>query len=255
MKAEHRKELETNVLADRMGRMVKRVRENPRRRTTLYVVAGVIIVVAAYLFMNRISTNKEENSRRWMLLDDGAGPAMELLRRSHGDTNQGKAARFQEAWDILWKGVRFLGQGPVMKVPFRDQQGVPVVKEISPFEFLDVAQERYTSLKTDCAGDPFWEPEAAYHLAVIEEARAIANPDNLKVAKAAYEAVANEHKASAWGKLAGRRAEMLSDARGENTARLYTQMREFFGFREKAQIPFPNILPPPPLVPEPTIKK
>src|SRR5262249_51537049 len=150
-------------------------------------IAAVVVVAVVWMIKNRIDNSKEENSHRWALLDDGHGPAMDFLRRSAGDTNQGKAARFEEAWDILWKGIRFLGQGPEMKIPFRDQQGVPVFKQIDPREFLDVAHERYSALKSDCAGDPFWEPEAAYHLAVIEEARAIANPENLKIAKSAYE--------------------------------------------------------------------
>lgn len=254
MKAEHRKELETNVLADRMGRMVKRVRENPRRRTTLYVIAAVIILVAAYLFTNRISTNKEENSRRWMMLDDGAAPYISTLMKSNADTNQGKAARFQVAWGFLWDAIRELGQGPITKrrVP---EGGVLVDKLIPTLRQLDLAHQFYTELKADCAGDPFWEPEAAYHLAVIEEARAIADPENLKVARSAYEGVANEYKTSAWGKLAGKRVEMLSDAHLQDTTRIYTQMREFFGFRERAKNDFQDILKAPPFIPGPELKK
>src|SRR5262245_6141144 len=131
MKAEHRKELETNVLAERMGRMVRRVRESPRRRTTLYVVGGIIVVVALYLVMNRISASKEENSRHWTLLYEGARQTLDSLAQSYADTNQGKAARFQRAWDFLWNGVRFLGQGPNIKLPIRDQQGGIVQKDIS----------------------------------------------------------------------------------------------------------------------------
>ena len=44
MKAEHRKELETNVLADRMGRVVQKIRTRPQRRVVLYVVGGVVAV-------------------------------------------------------------------------------------------------------------------------------------------------------------------------------------------------------------------
>src|SRR5207248_3631029 len=107
MKAEHRKELETNVLAERMGRMVKRVRERPRRRSTLYVVGGIFVVVALYLVMNRISASKEENSRHWVMLDEGSRQALDSLANSYADSNQGKAARFQKAWDFLWNGIRF----------------------------------------------------------------------------------------------------------------------------------------------------
>ena len=33
MKAEHRKELQTNILADRMGRLVQRMKERPKLRS------------------------------------------------------------------------------------------------------------------------------------------------------------------------------------------------------------------------------
>jgi len=41
MKAEQRKELETNALADRMGHLVQRVKTQ-QRRTTLYWVLMVV---------------------------------------------------------------------------------------------------------------------------------------------------------------------------------------------------------------------
>src|SRR5262245_27799992 len=44
MKAEHRKELETNALAEGMGRMIRGMRERPQRRGVV-IWAGVIVVL------------------------------------------------------------------------------------------------------------------------------------------------------------------------------------------------------------------
>jgi len=49
MKAEHRKELETNALAERMGRVVQGMKQAPQKRTMLWMVlvaVAVVVVVA-----------------------------------------------------------------------------------------------------------------------------------------------------------------------------------------------------------------
>src|SRR2546423_10961629 len=45
MKAEHRKELETNTLADKMGTVMQRVKTGRRGTFFLYVAAGDVLVI------------------------------------------------------------------------------------------------------------------------------------------------------------------------------------------------------------------
>lgn len=202
MKAEHRKELQTNVLADRMGRFVQRMKDRPRRRTMLYVVLGLIVVVALFIIYQMRQGTITERSRRWVMLEDGFKPYIDLLKKDDAETNPGKAARFQYAWLATWdRGLKLLGVDPVQAL-----------------EDLEVAEVLYRQLAKDCAKDPVWEPEALYSLAIIEETKAVRAKErsqHLDNALKMYKDLAgNEtHKNSARGKDAAKRAEILEKNR------------------------------------------
>ena len=49
MKAEHRKELETNVLANRMGRLLETAKQKPQRGTVMWILFGVAVLVVVFL--------------------------------------------------------------------------------------------------------------------------------------------------------------------------------------------------------------
>jgi len=210
MKAEHRKELQTNILADRMGRFVQRMKERPKRRVVLYVVLVAVIAVGLFIFSKFRSTAALEESDHWMWLEDGFKPYMDELREKYPETNAGKAARFQYAWLALWDvGEKILGDNPV-----------------EALGNLEVAESLYLKLKKDCDGDSIWEPEALYGLAVIEETRAIRLKDraeHLSAALKQYKNLADKHKNSARGKLAQQRAEAI-EKRGKEIADFYDQL-------------------------------
>jgi hypothetical protein len=210
MKAEHRKELETNILADRMGHLIQRMKHRPQRRVFLYVIAGLIVVVGLFIFYNMRKTAAAEASERWRWLEDGFRPYIDQLKAEYKDTNEGKAARFQYAWLAAWdEGLTLLGASPVDA--FRD---------------LEVAESYYKSLVEDCAGDPVWEPEAMYALAVIEEARALRAKDRkntLVRAGALYKKVAEKYKDSAHGKSAKKRAKLLEE-KGKEIEEFYDSL-------------------------------
>ena len=48
MKAEHRKELQTNALADHLGRFIQNLKSKPSA-ATVYVAGGVVLVVVIIL--------------------------------------------------------------------------------------------------------------------------------------------------------------------------------------------------------------
>src|SRR5437588_4623493 len=70
MKAEKRKELHTNALADAVGRLITRLKERPGQRS--YVIWGIVILVAgsiiAYIYFRHERT--KSNSARWELLGE-----------------------------------------------------------------------------------------------------------------------------------------------------------------------------------------
>jgi hypothetical protein len=198
MKAEHRKELQTNVLADRMGRLVQGMKTRPPRRAFVYVIAGVAVLVALVIFNNTRQSAAEELSRQWLMLEDGYKGYLDVLQSEHKDTNAGKAARFQYAWVLTWDvGLKRMAADPVQAL-----------------DALDIAEKRYRQLAEECKDDPVWEPEALYAIAIIEESRAVhaeTRDKHLEKALAMYKKLANEHKDSAHGKTARKRAQILED--------------------------------------------
>src|SRR5947209_7600143 len=113
MKAEHRKELQTNILADRMGRLVQRMKERPKKRILLYVVLGAVILVGLFIFSRIRSTSALTESEHWAMVEDGFKKDIDDLIKDFPETNAGKAARFQYAWLATWDlGLKILAYDP-----------------------------------------------------------------------------------------------------------------------------------------------
>jgi hypothetical protein len=227
MKAEHRKELQTNVLADRMGRLVQQMKTKPRRRTVLYVIAAVVVFLGLFFFFRARQLGAQERSEQWFMLEDGFKLYIDKLRSEFPETNAGKAARFQYAWLATWDlGLKRLGADPVQSL-----------------DNLEVAEKLYKKLAEDCAGDPVWEPEALYAIAVIEEARALRRDErdkHLEKALDMYKKLARDHKDSAHGKEAQKRVKLLENkdkARDilDFYAELDTRLQVEKRFREAAE--------------------
>jgi hypothetical protein len=187
MKAEQRKELETNALADRMGHLMQRMKTQPRRATMYYVIAGCVLVIVAFLIVRYFEVNRTQNSLNWFMVNRGTRVDFDELMRDQADTNAGKAAQFQYSWLLYWvAGEARLGIG----------------NGVEGMMGLDEAAKYYRKLAEECADHPIWEPEAMYALAVIEETHALTNPDSLESAKKLYEELVSKHKDSARGKQA-----------------------------------------------------
>jgi hypothetical protein len=186
MKAEQRKELETNALADRMGHMMTRMKTQPRRAAVYWVVGIAVLFIALFALIRWYNIHREDNSKYWEYFESGARPKIEELVKVAPETTQGKAARFQHAWLIYWEaGIKRLG-----------------IEREKALDALDFSAKLYRELAKDCENDPIWESEAMFALAVIEETHAIQDIDALDKAKVKYEALVTKHKDSARGKLA-----------------------------------------------------
>jgi hypothetical protein len=110
MKAEHRKELRTNVLADRMGRAIQTVKEGPSRGTWLLIGVAVVAVGLFLVFSLVRQHSVNVNStlwERWSSLSEPA--ALEEFAKDHPGTVAGRLARFKVARLLLGQGVASLG--------------------------------------------------------------------------------------------------------------------------------------------------
>lgn len=207
MKAEHRKALETNFLADRMGRVVQRIKERPKRRTVLWVGLGVLVLLAVFIFVMNRRGARREASRNWMELEDGHRAYVVRLIQEAGETNAGKAARFQLAWMRTWDiGLKRLAADPA-----------------GARESLKEAQTIYKQLAEECADDPVFGPEALYNIALIEESLAVEDRDKLATARGQYQKVVEKYKDSAHAKKAEERIKLL-----EPDSPSYREIRDFY---------------------------
>lgn len=215
MKAEQRKELETNTLADKMGHVVTSMKGGSRRTVLIYAGLAALLVVAAWVGYRMYQGSKEEASMRWVYLYDGAQPKIDALATMENE--QGKAARFQRAWLFYWEaGVKNLG---------RDQAGA--------VSALKGAEKEYSELMTLCKDDPVYEPQAMLGRAVAIETLAVQDRANLDRAAKAYQEILEIHDKKyenyAEGKFAKSRLEYVSakDEKGQANPK-HVSLRESY---------------------------
>ena len=203
MKAEHRKELQTNSLADMLGRTVRNVRGGTGLSWTKVIIAGVIIfgLFATWWFFNN---RARENQELWMRVEANTDSKLKDVAQEYKDTKQGKAARLTLAHAYLWEGIRMLGE------PGKTNIG---------FSLIAHSNQRYLELEEECKEDPECLAEAKYGIAVGREALAAKNDKDfgdaaaqLDIAKRYYEDLAKGPSANtAYGILAKRRLEQLNN--------------------------------------------
>jgi hypothetical protein len=196
MKAEHRKELETNTLAEGMGRLVQRMKERPRRSMVGYVIAAIAVFIALLLVLRWYHLSRLEATEYWAELEDGRKQLLDKLISKAATTNAGKAALLEKSWIVFWEeGMKGLGHSPN-----------------TAMDRLEKAYGDYSMAAELCAGNPTFEPEARYAMAIIEETKALIDGEKrLSSARDLYEQLHQKHEASAFGKLAGERAKLLRD--------------------------------------------
>lgn len=195
MKAEERKELETNVLADKLGKIVKGAKKGPSRKG-IFLVLGLLGLLLALLIWQRFQgADQRENSERWVNFLKG-----DWTRNKVG-TKQHQYALFQDAHNNLWEeGIK------KFMLPNQGQNALQHIK---------TAESVYRSLAKQFQDDPTMHAEALYHLGVIQEYLSLENPDgldnDLQEAKKKYEEAYKKAKDTCLGKLSKARVEKLND--------------------------------------------
>lgn len=211
MKAEHRKNLETNSLAEGVGKLLHQVKKPKDRSLVLYLIVAAVVVGVVFMLWLVRSRRVEQGAEQWLYLDNAGQNFMRELMKEGNDTNQAKAARFQFAWIKLWEnGIKSIGSEPD-----------------NSLRMLDALTKEYGELADSCKGDPVFEPEALYAIAVIEETRAIQDRRQLDIALAKYKDLAKNHPKSAHGVEAAKRAEVLEDSKQRaEIVEFYQKMQE-----------------------------
>jgi tetratricopeptide (TPR) repeat protein len=140
MKAEERKQLQTNSLVQFIGRVKHNLKTGPSRRTVVIwgIVALGVLVFASWKFFSWRSTRN--NSERWVNLDELNSPSDldEYIQKNEG-TVQARVARLQKARDDLKKGLEDL---------FIDRKGATEKLEQAVKAF-DELKEQFRSMPTE----------------------------------------------------------------------------------------------------------
>jgi hypothetical protein len=183
MKAEHRKELQTNALADRLGKAIQGIKEGPSRGTVLFigVIAAAILLYGAFRYF--ANSSEAANSARWLLLDEISSTAQLdsfVKEKDVQDTMPGRVGRFQLARTNLLEGIRKLG--------FSRSSGIDAIQE---------AATLYEKLIDESSKVPLLQQQALMGAAKANEALG-----DLDKARGFYQKLAQSHKDSVLGKEA-----------------------------------------------------
>jgi hypothetical protein len=210
MKAEHRKELESNALAQQLTKAYEGLKQGPSRSTVVWisVIVGVILVVG--LFRYFWTSSRATDSKRWGELDEIVFPEQldGLLKdKTLAGTPQGRMAQFMEARLNLAQGLR--GQGS---------------NHSTAVERLRKARDAYEELARQSGRVPLLHQEALWGAAKANEALG-----DYPRAVELYERLQKEYSASALGKDAEKQIERL---RNEANEKDLNQLKKLFGDKE-----------------------
>lgn len=240
MKAEHRKELHTNLLADRLGKLVDTVKAGPTRTPWVVLVGLVLVAITALVWWYYSSSAVEKRSHLWTQMDAALQDERETrnklgdLAREHRSTLPGRVARFLLARQDLQEGVRSLPADTVRK---------------EAIEKLTKARDEFAQLATEFADDPILGAEALMNRARAEEALAgVPNPEDatkglgdLNRAFEAYRDVVTKYSSSAEARTAKERLTTYEDtAKRQELDRFYAQLRVEF---DRKPSPPPGLTP------------
>ncbi len=225
MKAEHRKELHTNYLADRMGRLVQGMRAGPQSTgsTVAWVLISLTIGTVVVWYVTAMNSNR---SPLWVKFEEDATQrnlaGLEKLTRDHPGTLPARASRFEIARVDLQSGLANL---------YSSQRDSAIAQ-------VKNAKRLYENLVKECAGDPILAPQALIGAAKAEEALVgIPKGDNpaegeesLDKALGYYEELVKDYPKSFLAKTAQERIDNLgkttNDPAREAAEKFYQEMRK-----------------------------
>jgi hypothetical protein len=189
MKAAHRKELQTNALADRMGRLVETVKAGPKSTSAVIWIFVLVALGTFAVWRYYRSSNPDDESARWVSLrtathDPGEMPRdLQRIIDQNKGTMQARVARFQLARFFVREGQEMLASD----MPLTDED-LKTLKQIygpdalsysnlhtrrdQAIEMLRRARDSYEQMRREVKSFPLLYQEALMGSAKTEEALA-----------------------------------------------------------------------------------
>jgi len=217
MKAEHRKELQTNSLADYLGRTAESLKNG--QTLSIIVVLLAVVLLGSWAWSKFRSSGQSSDAQLWTKLDVAINQEqLEQFAEANPGTTQARTARFELARYYIQQGAEKLGN------PHQHKEGV---------KDLMKARALYQDLAPLCRSEPLLQQEALMGIARAEESLVgAADPTNAKqpagsIDKAItyYEELAQKYPESFQGKAAKQRAQDLK-ANKQQIERFYTGLNQ-----------------------------
>jgi hypothetical protein len=162
MKAEHRHQLHTNALADRMGRLLQGMKSAPKSTSTLVWVFTLLVLGTFALWQYTANATMRERSDLWTKVDNathsptaGSGELQTIAKDNPG-TIPARTAQFELARWKLQQGLQALAADDRLRA-------LPMLKD---------ARQRYSEVAPLCVDVPLLAQEAMMGRATAEESLA-----------------------------------------------------------------------------------
>jgi hypothetical protein len=225
MKAEHRKELQTNVLADRLGRMYETVKSGSSSNSGLiWAVIAVVAVGSVIAWKYYDSKTSKTRSALWTKLDGAVSNAdikdLDQIASDNRGTLPARVARFQVARLLLQQGMDNLGSES---------------RRADALEKIEQARAAYLELIPLSSDAPVLAQEAMMGAAKAEETlMGVPKADNpseyrgtLERAIELYQQLAKAYPESFQGKAAEKRVKELQE-KGTQIQNFYIELNKQF---------------------------
>ena len=212
MKAEQRKELERNVLAEKIGNIGQVFKNRPTN--TVYAVLGVllvtVIVYSAFRYFRARSLR--EDSARWEKLETTASvPELREFIKNNQGTTAARTARYMLARALLDRGIHNLGSRGL----FTEDPKNPRTNHAQAIEDLKEARQLYEELIPQSKGMPNLIQEALMNRARVEESLSGTDQGSLDKAIELYNQLAREYPDSPLAEAAKKQAEKIANNKAE----------------------------------------
>jgi len=154
MKAEQRKELHTNALAERMTRLIESFKASPKSTSVVLWVLGILAVGTGLAWYYAGGKGSDSGALWVKLYEDTRVADLQKIYEENPGTIPARTARFQQAREYLQRGLEAMG-GPGRN---------------NGIEHVVQARRYYQQLLLECTDEPLLRQEALLALAKAEEA-------------------------------------------------------------------------------------